>query len=77
MLKYSAIEIWSKTPSGIKNKPCLELFIAQNKKMCYSDARNIVGILPILFVSVYQVQLNYIMLLLREQFQEVLLSSLT
>jgi len=32
MIRYSAIEIWSKIPSEIKNKTCLALFAAENKK---------------------------------------------
>jgi len=31
MMKYSAIEIWSKISLEIKNKPCLALFSAENK----------------------------------------------
>ena len=31
-IKYSAIEIWSKIPSKIKNKPCFALFTAEYKK---------------------------------------------
>jgi len=32
MIKYSAIEIWSKIPPLIKNKTCLALFLAEYKK---------------------------------------------
>ena len=32
MMKYSAIEIWSKIPPEIKNKTCLALFLAEYKK---------------------------------------------
>ena len=32
MIKYSAIEIWSKIPPEIKNKTCLALFLAEYKK---------------------------------------------
>ena len=32
MIKYSAIEIWSKIPPEIKNKTCLALFVAEYKK---------------------------------------------
>jgi len=32
MIKYSAIEIWSKIPSEIKHKTCLALFAAEYKK---------------------------------------------
>ena len=32
MIKYSAIEIWSKIPPEIKNKTCLPLFLADYKK---------------------------------------------
>jgi len=36
MIKYSAIEIWSKIPPKTKNKTCLALFLAEYKNMCYS-----------------------------------------
>ena len=32
MIKYSAIEIWSKIPPEIKNKTCLALLLAEYKK---------------------------------------------
>jgi len=32
MIKYSAIEIWSKNPPEIKSKTCLALFLAEYKK---------------------------------------------
>jgi len=32
MIKYSAIEIWSKIPPVIKNKTCLAHFLAEYKK---------------------------------------------
>ena len=32
IIKYSAIEIWSKIPPEIKNKTCLALFLAEYKK---------------------------------------------
>jgi len=32
MIKYSAIEIWSKIPPEIKNKTCLALFLAEYRK---------------------------------------------
>ena len=32
MIKYSAIEIWSKISPEIKNKTCLALFLAEYKK---------------------------------------------
>jgi len=32
MIKYSAMEIWSKIPPEIKNKTCLALFLAEYKK---------------------------------------------
>ena len=32
MMKYSAIDIWSKIPPAIKNKTCLALFLAEYKK---------------------------------------------
>jgi len=32
MIKYSALEIWSKIPPEIKNKTCLTLFLAEYKK---------------------------------------------
>jgi len=32
MMKYSAIEIWSKIPPTIKNKTCWALFLAEYKK---------------------------------------------
>jgi len=32
ILKYSAIELWSKIPLEIKNKPCLTLFTAEYKR---------------------------------------------
>jgi len=32
MIKNSAIEIWSKIPPEIKNKTCLELFLAEYKE---------------------------------------------
>ena len=32
MIKYSAVEIWSKTPPEIKNKTCLALFLAEYRK---------------------------------------------
>jgi len=31
MIKFSAIEIWSKIPLKIKGKPCLALFSAKQK----------------------------------------------
>ena len=31
MINYSAIELWSKIPPEIKNKPCLVLFLAEYK----------------------------------------------
>jgi len=32
MMKYSAIEIWSKIPPEIKSKTCWALFLAEYKK---------------------------------------------
>jgi len=32
MIKYSAIDIWSKIPPEIKNKTCLALFLAEYKR---------------------------------------------
>jgi len=32
MVKYSAVEIWSRIPSEIKNETCLALFSAEYKK---------------------------------------------
>jgi len=32
MIKYSAIENWSKIPPEIKNKTCLALFLVEYKK---------------------------------------------
>jgi len=32
MIKYSAIEIWSRNPSEIKNQTCLALFSEKYKK---------------------------------------------
>jgi len=32
MIKYSALEIWSKIPPEIKNKTCLALFLTEYKK---------------------------------------------
>jgi len=36
MIKYSAIEIWSKIPPEIKNKTCLHFFWQSIKNMYYS-----------------------------------------
>jgi len=41
MIKYSAVEILSKIPLEIKNKPCLALHSAEYKNMYYSATRNI------------------------------------
>jgi len=35
MINYSAIEIWSKTPLEIKNKPCLALAKPEYKKYVF------------------------------------------
>jgi len=47
MIKYGAIEIWSKISSVIKNKICLALFAAQYKKYVLFASTNIICVLLI------------------------------
>jgi len=44
MLKYSAIEIWSKILPEIKNKTCLEFFWQSIRNMYYSATRTIFSV---------------------------------
>ena len=45
MIKYSAIEIWSKIPPEINNETCLALFLRSIRNMYYSATRTILCVL--------------------------------
>jgi len=40
LIKYSAIEIWSKIPPEMTNKTCLALFLAEYKKYALLSYKN-------------------------------------